>query len=137
MYFNGTDSEMTSSAYLTRTDHSDVFLASIHEHLSSGVLPAPLVLCDLVSCSRCSLYHAPEKFEHLVLGAVYFMPPSDTNINSVRRYTRDLIPSLCVGATVQSMSCPRAMPTINGISHFRSVGVSVSVNQGELIRRFK
>ena len=137
---DGTNSEMTSLAYLTRIDHSNVFFSSLHEHLSRGEPSASLAFLLLVLRSRCSLCLAPERYEHLVLGAVYFMPPSDTNINSVRRYTRDLIPSLCVGATVQSMSCPRAMPTINGISYVRPVGVAVTVGPSggwKLIRRIK
>ena len=112
MYFNGTNSEMTSSAYLTRTDHSDVVFVSLYEHLPRGKLPAPLVLRDLVPRSRCSLYHAPEKFEHLVLGAVYVMPPRNTNICSARLYTRDLVPSLCVGARCSLCHAPeRCQPS--------------------------
>ena len=109
---NGANSETTSSARPALTDHSGVFFASLHEHLLRGKLPAPLVFRDLVPRSRCSLYHAPEKFEHLVLGTVYVMPPRNTNINSVRRYTRDLVPSLCVGARCSLCHAPeRCQPS--------------------------
>ena len=109
---NGANSEMTSSAYLTRTDHSDVVFVSLYEHLQREKLPAPLVLRDLVPRSRCSLYHAPEKFEHRVLGAVYVMPPRNTNLSSVRLYTRDLVPSLCVGARCSLCHAPeRCQPS--------------------------
>ena len=112
MHPKGTNSEMTSSAYLIRTDHSDVVFVSLYEHRSRGKLPAPLVLRDLVPRSRCSLYHAPEQLEHLVLGAVYVIPPRNTNICSVRLYTGDLVPSLCVGARCSLCHAPeRCQPS--------------------------
>ena len=110
MYFNGTNSEMTSSAYLTRTDHSDVFFASLHEHLSRGEPSASLAFLLLVLGA---VYVMPPRNTNLlVLSAVYVMPLRNTNIGSVRLYTRDLVPSLCVGARCSLCHAPeRCQPS--------------------------